>query len=87
LPSVARIEGADFLQGLPTSDVVIWTGGFSSSPMGAFNSSSMGTGGAGVHAICRGCSSSSSLAGPVSSGFLAGSSALVHGLEWCRSHL
>jgi len=73
---------ANFLRGLTTADVVVWTGGSAPSPLG--------TGGAGVHAVCGGCSSSSSLsclAGPVSSGFSAGSFVLVHGLEWCRSHL
>jgi len=73
---------ADFLRSLPTSDVVVWTDGSVSSPLGA--------GGAGIHAVCGRCSSSSSLsysADPVSSNFSAESSALVHGLEWCHSHL
>jgi len=52
-------------------------------------SSPLGDGGAGVHAVCGGCSSSSlsCSAGPVSSSFSAESSVLVHGLEGCRSHL
>jgi len=73
---------ADFLLSLPTPIVVVWTDGSVSSPLGA--------GGAGIHAACGRCSSSSSLsysAGPVSSIFSAESSALVHGLEWCHSHL
>jgi len=67
---------ADFLRSLPT------TGGSVPSPLGAR--------GAGVHAVCGGCSSSSSLsysAGPVSFSFSTESSALVYGLEWCHSHL
>jgi len=47
-------------------------------------------GGAGIHAVCRKCSSSSSLsysAGPVSSSFSAESSALIHDLEWYHFHL
>jgi len=52
--------------------------------------SPLGAGGAGDQVACRRCSSSSSLsypAGPISSSFLAESLALVHGLEWCHSHL
>jgi len=51
---------------------------------------SLGAGGAGVHAACRRCLSSSSLsysAGPVFSSFSAETLALVHGLEWCYYHL
>jgi len=49
----------------------------------------LGAGSAGVQAACR-CSSSSLLSystGPVSSSISAESLALVHGLEWCCSHL
>jgi len=73
---------ADFLQSLPITDVVVWTDGSVPSPLCA--------GGAGFHAACGRCSSSSSLsytAGLVSSSFSAESSALVHGLERCHSHL
>jgi len=73
---------ANFIRGLSITDVVIWTDGSVLSPLGA--------GGAGVYAVYGGCSSSSSLsysAGPVSSSFSAETSALVHGLEWCHSHL
>jgi len=72
----------DFLRSHPTTDVVVWTDGSVSFPLGA--------GGASIHAVCRRCSSSSSLsysAGLVSSSFSAKSSALAHGLEWCYSHL
>jgi len=68
---------ANFLRSLPTIDVV-WTDG------------SVPSGGAGIHAVCGRCSSSSSLsysAGPVSSSFSAESSALIYDLEWCHSHL
>jgi len=70
---------ADFLRSLPTNDVVIWTD--VPSPLRA--------GGAGIHAVCGRCSSSSLSysAGPVSSSFSAESTALVRGLEWCHSHL
>jgi len=60
----------------------VWADGYVPSPLG--------TGGAGIHAVCGRCSSSSSLsysAGPVTSSFSAESFALVHGLEWCHSHL
>jgi len=74
---------ADFLQSFPTTDVIVWIGGSVPSPLSI--------GGADIHAVCGRCSSSfSSLsysAGPVSSNFSAESSALVHGLEWCHSHL
>jgi len=64
------------------SDVVVWTDGSFRSPLGAV--------GAGVHAACRRCFSSSSLscsADPVISSFSVESLALVYGLEWCHHHL
>jgi len=73
---------ADFLRSLPTSDAVVWTD--SSVP------SLLGAEGADIHVVCGRCSSSSSLsysAGPVSFSFSAESLALIHGLEWCHSHL
>jgi len=69
---------ADFLRRLPTSDVVGTDG------------SVLGVRSAGVQATYKRCSSSSLLsysAGPIFSSFSTESLALVHGLEWCHSHL
>jgi len=66
----------------PTCDVVVWTDDRWLCLL------SFEPGGAGIHAVSERCSSSSSLsysAGPVSSSFLAESSALLHSLEWCHS--
>jgi len=73
---------ADFLRSIPTTDVVVWTDGSVPSPLVAE--------GADVQATCKRCLSSSSLfyeAGLIFSSFSAEFLALVHGLEWCHSHL
>jgi len=71
-----------FLLSLPIIDVDVRTDCSVLSPLGV--------GGAGINAVCERSSSFSSLsysAGPVFSSFSAESSALVHDLEWCHSHL
>jgi len=65
------VTAADFFRRLPASDVD-W---LCPSPLGAR--------GAGFHAACRICLSPSPISFSFSGEFLA----LIHGLEWCHSHL
>jgi len=72
----------NFLRRLSASDEVIRTNGSVLFLLGAED--------AGVQAACRRCSSSFSpsySAGPISSWSSLKSLALVHGQEWCHSHL